>query len=97
MTAPGGCRYGTGWLSGRGCSSIQAVVCLKSSPISSCETSVELAIIRQFNRDQPSAVDDQAIRLRATHQFVEGARIKRMKRAGPPLAIVPSCPAWMIA
>jgi hypothetical protein len=38
---------------------------------------IEVAIIRQFGRYPPSAVDDQAIRLRATHQLVEGARIEK--------------------
>ena len=38
---------------------------------------IELAIIRQFSRDLPSAVDDQAIRLWTTHQLVEGARIEK--------------------
>jgi hypothetical protein len=38
---------------------------------------VELAIIRQFSRDLPSAVDDQTIGLRATHQLVESARVEK--------------------
>jgi hypothetical protein len=65
--------------------------------LSGLADAIEVAIIRQFGRYPPSAVDDQAIRLRATHQLVEVRALKRMKHAGPPLAIVPSCPAWMIA
>src|SRR5208282_117948 len=38
---------------------------------------VELAIIRQFRGYPPSAVDDQAIGLRATHQLVERARVEK--------------------
>ena len=38
---------------------------------------IEVAIIRQLRRDRPSAVDDQTIGLRATHQLVERARIKK--------------------
>jgi len=45
--------------------------------LSGLSDAIEVAIIRQFGRYPPSAVDDQAIRLRATHQLVEGARIKK--------------------
>ncbi len=45
--------------------------------LSGLSDAIEVAIIRQFSRDLPSAVDDQAIRLWATHQLVEGARIEK--------------------
>ena len=45
--------------------------------LSGLSDAIEVAIIRQFRRYPPSAVDDQAIRLRATHQLIEGARIKK--------------------
>ena len=45
--------------------------------LSGLADAIEVAIIRQFGRYPPSAVDDQAISLRATHQLVEGARIKK--------------------
>ena len=46
--------------------------------LSGLSDAIEVAIIRQFGRYPPSAVDDQAIRLRATHQLVEGARIDKI-------------------
>ena len=55
---------------------------------------IEVAIIRQFGRYPPSAVDDQAIRLRATHQLVEGARIKKDETRWTAFG---DRPAWMIA
>jgi hypothetical protein len=44
--------------------------------LSGLSDAVEVAIVRQFGRDPPSAVDDQTIGLRATHQLVESARIE---------------------
>ena len=38
---------------------------------------VEFAIVRQFGGYPPSAVENQAIRLRATYQLVESARIEK--------------------
>lgn len=38
---------------------------------------VEVAIVWQFGRYPPAAVDDQTIRLRATYQLVESARIEK--------------------
>ena len=48
-------------------------VCLV--PPSVLSDAVEVAIIWQFGRYPPSAVDDHAIRLRAAYQLVESARI----------------------
>jgi hypothetical protein len=43
---------------------------------------IEVAVIRQFGQDPPSAVDNQTIRLRATHQLVKGARVEQDETRG---------------
>src|ERR1700730_18595458 len=43
--------------------------------LSGLSDAIEVAVIRQLGRDSSYPIDDQAIRLRATHQLVECARI----------------------